>query len=354
MENKVTTPGTKRDWVTSLIFVSIAIFAASIVISLLVSVFVKFATNSTTLATIALWSTLVCLIIYLFAESYNNIPVVHRGTYLRFGKRTDEYSDEGVAFTLPHIERIMIREIKEEVEACISDNEIITGDSVQMKVDCAVGFKIIDTKQSLEIDDATRDSQLKNFVKSFLRKQAKKYSGSGQASIGDWRAFLNANQELENALRDEFRNEEPRDSMAIKRWGIEIISIKITGIIATDSVMMKTAQAPARELVEREAEKIDTETLLVNANRLALGKDANPEKPIGTSNKAIREAADMQQRNRNNIAPSKSTSEVFISWDEGRPPLGATGGSDPSSPITKGVVTGAQINKAIDNAEKRK
>jgi regulator of protease activity HflC (stomatin/prohibitin superfamily) len=354
MENKVITPGTKRDWVTSLIIVSIAIVATSIISSLLISAFVKFATNSTVFATTTLWLTLVGLIIYLYVESYNNIPVVHRGTYLRFGKRTDEYSDEGIAFTLPFIERIIIREIKEEVEACISDNEIITGDSVQMKVDCAVGFKIIDTKQSLEIDDTTRDNQLKNFVKSFLRKQAKKYSGPGQGSIGDWRAFLNANDELETALRDEFRNEEPRDSMAIKRWGIQIISIKITGIITTDPVMMKTAQAPARELVEREAEEIDTKTLIRNANLLAFGGDANLDKLVGISNKAVREAADMQQRNRNNIAPSKSTSEVFISWDEGRPPLSATGVPDPSTPITKGVVTGAQINKAIDNAEKKK
>lgn len=345
---------TERTLVESLVYVVIFSLTVSTLLALCIVLPVIYITGSDTFAEICFWVTFASTLILLSMESYNVIPIAYEGVYLQFGKRTSRYSKEGWAFTIPFIEKLEIVEVKEEVEACIEDDEIVTGDSVQMKAIVTIGYRINDSQQSLQIDATTRENQLKNFVKSFLRKEASAYDGKKE---NDWRQFLIASKSLEEALKKAFEDEKPKATMAIARWGIEILTIKITSIVTTDSQMMKTAQAPARERVEKEAEEIDTETLLQNANRLALGDKSDKKNLVGISDKRIREAAEVQQRNRNNVAPTKSTSEVSIEWGgpSGGVPLGANPASpdpDPAVAVTRGVVAGNQINKAIENAEK--
>lgn len=354
MKNEVLVTRTERTLVESLVYVISFSLTLSTLLALCIMLLVNYATDFNTFAEICFWMTFLGSLTLLGMKSYNVIPIANEGVYLLFGKRRPRYSKEGWALTIPYFEKLVSVPVLDSVEECIKDDEIVTGDSVQMKVAVTIGYRINDSQQSLQIEGPELIEQLESFVKSFLRKEASVYDGKNK---NDWRQFLIASKSLEEALKKAFEDEKPRATMAIARWGIEILTIKITSIVTTDPQMMKTAQAPAREKVEQEAEKIDTETLLGNANRLAFGDKWDEKNLVGISDKKIREAAEIQQRNRNNVAPTKSTSEVSIEWGgpSGGVPLGANPASpdpDPAVAVTRGVVAGNQINKAIENAEK--
>ena len=292
------------------------------------------------------------------SNSYSVVDTAHKGVLRILKKRTEYFYDEGVSYFIPFLCDIIQVEVREEVEHCIVDENIVTGDGVKMEVKTTIGYKVYDPSKSFEIEEENVRTQLENFVKSFQRGEASKYNGKNKdvdGQIMDWCLFMNANKELEKALKVAFKNELPKGKMTLERWGIEILSIKITGIVATDPEMMKTAQGPARERKERESEKLDSETLLQTANRLQYGSEYDEKNLVGVKDSGVRKAAEMRQRDRLNKAPSKS--EVSINWtsDEGpfahRKKGGKKPPSDPAKDVARGVVAGNQISDSIDEGK---
>ena len=198
--------------------------------------------------------------IILLANSIRILKEYERGVVLRFGK-FHTVKDPGIRLILPWIDKMTKMQLR-IVTKDIPSQEVITKDTVSVKVNAVLYFKIVDPKKAfLEVEEY--------LMATFQIAQTTLRSVLGQADLDDLLAERDKlNVEIQRIV----------DSLT-EPWGVAVTSIEIKDIELTEQLTRAMAKVAEAER-ERRAKVVHAEGELQASEKLAQAANMLATEPI--------------------------------------------------------------------------
>lgn len=204
----------------------------------------------------------------VYLRNFHQIDVGHKGVLLSFGERTQKSKDskdrnmynEGYIWTLPSpLQDLIIIDLREQNEK-IDDKVIIAAgvneagekEQAEMLVNSAIQWMVKDPFTFLDVGEDEVVDGLRTAVVNAIREVA-----SNTPPL----EFLQMKEELGDAV------DQAAASQA-DRWGIEILNVNIPYIRFANPETAKAFEQAAIEARQKEAETIETDNLIKNAQAL--------------------------------------------------------------------------------------
>jgi regulator of protease activity HflC (stomatin/prohibitin superfamily) len=201
-------------------------------------------------ASSTLWIIPVVVIgIILLANSIRVLKEYERGVVLRFGK-FHTIKDPGIRLILPWIDKLTKMQLR-IVTKDIPSQEVITKDTVSVKVNAVLYFKVVDPKKAfLEVEEY--------LMATFQIAQTTLRSVLGQAELDD---LLSERDKLNVDIQRIV------DSLT-EPWGVKVTSVEIKDVELTEQLTRAMAKVAEAER-ERRAKIIHSEGELQASEKLS-------------------------------------------------------------------------------------
>lgn len=201
----------------------------------------------------------ILLVIFLL-NSFVSIDQKKRAVIQRFGKY-HRYLEPGLAFKVPFIDKVLIRDIREDTIE-IEPQEVITKDNVEIRVDGVFWCRVHPSEDSVKKSFYEIDNYiyaLKKFAQTNIREEYGKL---------DFDQALTSREQVGRALIGVLQQK-------VNTWGVDITAVEIQSIDPPNDIKIamhkeKTAEQERRSmrktaLGRREAAEQDKEASILKA-----------------------------------------------------------------------------------------
>ncbi|GET39606.1 SPFH domain-containing protein [Microseira wollei] len=182
-------------------------------------------------------------ILLILGSTVGSAKVINQG-YEAIVEQTGKYKrtlKPGLNFIVPFLDTIVWEETTREQLIDIEPQEAFTSDSVQVKVDAIIYWKVTDLyKAYYEVEDL--ENALKNLVLTAMRSQI------GQMELQ--KTFSNR-REISQGLTEEIKE-------VTKAWGVEITRVEIQEIKLAPNIVASIEKEKAAQ-IERNAAKLQAQ-----------------------------------------------------------------------------------------------
>lgn len=182
-------------------------------------------------------------VLLILGSTVGSAKVINQG-YEAIVERTGKYKrtlKPGLNFITPFLDTIVWEETMREQLIDIEPQEAFTSDSVQVKVDAIVYWKVKDLyKAYYEVEDI--ETALKNLVLTAMRSQI------GQMEL---QKTFSSRKEISQGLTEEIKE-------VTKGWGVEITRVEIQEIKLAPNIVASIEKEKAAQ-IERNAAKLQAQ-----------------------------------------------------------------------------------------------
>lgn len=179
----------------------------------------------------------------ILGSTVGSAKVINQG-YEAIVERTGKYKrtlKPGLNFITPFLDTIVWEETTREQLIDIEPQEAFTSDSVQVKVDAIIYWKVKDLyKAYYEVEDI--ENALKNLVLTAMRSQI------GQMEL---QRTFSSRKEISQGLTEEIKD-------VTKSWGVEITRVEIQEIKLAPNIVASIEKEKAAQ-IERNAAKLEAQ-----------------------------------------------------------------------------------------------
>jgi regulator of protease activity HflC (stomatin/prohibitin superfamily) len=182
-------------------------------------------------------------VLLIMGSTLGSAKVINQG-YEAIVEQTGKYKrtlKPGLNFIVPLLDTIVWEETTREQLIDIEPQEAFTSDSVQVKVDAIIYWKVTDLyKAYYEVEDL--ETALKNLVLTALRSQI------GQMEL---QKTFSSRKEISQGLTEEIKE-------VTKAWGVEITRVEIQEIKLAPNIVASIEKEKAAQ-IQRNAAKLEAQ-----------------------------------------------------------------------------------------------